>query len=536
MLSAYACALDTQRWEAVSIGDLRNDARLRRSATVQGPRLFVAEVLEALCDQTGVPISADEASRAGDARLIAWVKDQPAWKTMSALASLFSHKHAPWLWERSGSAKEWRYRLVQTRSAQALSELLQRDAQAAFEEVTGADIARTRRTDQEWTERLADPTPVRIEERAGWGLQVFATCVDPELQLAVLRGQSTVTVPVERLPAFGKRLVEDMHRQMRPYRQLPSGERETPPLPAEVRFYAHARESPTSSLFIRLGYLGAYAYSGGLPLARRFRSDLRDLWVRDEDAASNPQMEALRVKDGVVSRATSRLNYLERCCMQLAELTDIPILARTPLSHGTGTERSPANHVVGEYLGALAEAFGAMHKWHEEFLLISYAAWFEMPEEMHRPPYAVVRRLREAVAGNDGLLTPEAVIDACRDLTPEEMQVLEASLPGFKWLARVRQVVSHVARDRALRATLLSEGRVVLTGPALKSLVPTMNEPVTPGGPPEVLPVERVAKMVLTVQVRTAQQERRLDVWASLYDSAGNLIVVPGVTFTPGAP
>lgn len=532
---ALAGGSDEQTWQVVTTPQLRGDARLGQAVTIQGARLFVAEVLEAISAQTGVAVTADDRSSAGDARLIAWVKGQPAWKTMSALASLFSHKHAPWQWERSGTAPNWKYRFVQTRSAQGLADRLQHEAQQAFEELTESRIAASRRTSAEWTERLADPAPVRIEERAGWGLQVFASVLDPEQQKAVLRRQTRVNVPVDKLPPFGQRLVQDLYHEMKPYRILPSGERETPPMPTEVSFYTWVHNFPTPTLAIEIGYLGGYGYSGGPPLARRFRSYVGDLWVLDGDAASHPEAEGLRVPDGVVSKETSLMDDLERCCMQLAELSGLPLLARTPRSSGTSTDRSPANQVLGEYLAKLAEAYFAMHKWHEGFLLISYASWFNLLEELHRPPYAVVRRLREAAAGNDGLLTPEAILDACKHLSPEQMQVLDASVNEFRWLIRVRHVFNYVGSDSDLRSKLLAEGRVVLTGPVVKSLVAALD--MRPDDSNEGPLVDRVVKLVVTLKEATTEAgERQLRAVVWLYDRPDRWITALGAWLSPCAP
>lgn len=156
-------------WSPITTRDLRADERLAQKVTVLGPRKFVGEVLEVLSERTGLSITPHDVSGAADPRLLVWVKAQPAWKTMSALASLFSYRHSEWYWERRGDAMTGVYRLVQPRNAQGLAERLQVHAQAEFERVTSDMITATYRSPEESTRRLSDPEPVGLEERSGWG-------------------------------------------------------------------------------------------------------------------------------------------------------------------------------------------------------------------------------------------------------------------------------------------------------------------------------------------------------------------------------
>ncbi len=528
---------DHESWLPITSRDLRADARLQQGVTVLGPRKFVGEVLEVLSERTGVRITPDDASGAADPRLIVWIKDQPAWKAMSALASLFSYRNAGWYWERKGDVSTGVYRLVQTRSAQRLAKRLVDHAQAEFERVTADLITATRRSSQEWTQRLASPEPVGVEERTGWGVQLFASCLSPEMQREVLRGEQRVTVPVDSLPPFGRRLVEDTYQHMRPYRAHANGTIEALPMPAHVEFMASlSLPEPTRSLYIQMGHMGGYSYAGGMPLKRAFRDYLRDLWIGEDDAAGDDERERLLVASGKISEDTQRLDHLERVCMELAELTDLPILVRSPSLRSTTTNESPAGRLLGEYLSTLPGRYAASHKWHEGFLLISYAGWFHMPDEVHRPPYSVIRRLRSACENNNGLITAEAVLDACRSLTADQLRALEPYMAGFAQLAEVQSVLCFVDKRSGLRQRLLREGQINFTGPVLRTLIPPIHQGAVQGGGGPPPHADKVVRMAISLRQLTFEGTRSLEVHAYLYDASGNLLSGPGATFRPGRP
>lgn len=324
---------------------------------------------------------------------------------------------------------------------------------------------------------------------------------------------------------------------MRPYRANANGTIEHLPMPTHVEFRADlSLPEPTRSLYIQVGYMGGYSYAGGIPLKRKFQVNLRDLWIGEDDVATDDERERLLVASGKVSEDTRRLAKLERVCMELAELTDLPILARTPRFPGSSTHQSPAVCLLGEYLLKLPECCAALHKWHEGFLLFTYAGWFHLPEEVNRPPYAVVRRLRSACENNNGLMTAEAVLDACRSLAADQLRALEPDVPGCAQLTQVQSVLCFVDKRHGLRERLLREGQIALTGPMLRTLVPTINLGAIDGRWDPPANADKAVRMVLILRETTFEGTRYLNAHAYLYDASGNMLSGPGAAFQAGLP
>lgn len=233
--SRVASGAPPDRPQPVTDTDLASDARLSRPVTILCARLHVGDLAERIAGQTGLPITADDSSGAADRRIMVSVRGLPAWKVMAGLTGLLSYKMALWQWERIGDTGAAAYRLVRTRGAQSLAQRLAEQAQSEFEDLAFRRMRDTYRTAQQWTERLADPTPVTIEERSGWGLQIFNATLPEDAQKSVLRGEVKARVPTSRLPPWWKRLVEDLYNRGRPWRRLPDGSTAPGAVPGRCR-------------------------------------------------------------------------------------------------------------------------------------------------------------------------------------------------------------------------------------------------------------------------------------------------------------
>ncbi|NLH97935.1 MAG: hypothetical protein GX446_00425 [Chthonomonadales bacterium] len=441
--------------------DLSRDIRLHRHVTLTGEGLYLAEVASALSRQTGVSVVADESSGASDARLLIRVTQLPAWQVMEALSSVFSYKHAPWQWEvKMGTVPA--YRLVQSRSAQELPSRLERAAQDEFERMTEEAIASSPWTLEERERRMSMQDPMTVQERATWGLQLFAECLTQEDRLAVIRGHSRPTIKVTDLPGWGRRFVEDMYRGHDAKRKLPDGSFEPVPRPEWIRFAAdRLGNKATRSLYIDVDGLGGYAYSGGVPLQRRFNELHLDMWLLDGDARSHKGAEARIIPERKPNYVTRSLTGLARRCAEISEHGDIPLIARVPrvrsfLDAGSG----PVGRVLGPYLSDLRDTYQAAHKWRHGILLVTYSSWFCQPEEVARPPWSQVKAIREAVKANDRTAMIEALLRAASVMTLQQLRVLEADWHAAGSLAVFQTPLATVHRDADLRHTLVNKGEV----------------------------------------------------------------------------
>jgi len=499
-------------FEPVTDAQLRSDARLGRPVTSAYARIYVGDLADKLSAQTGVAIEADCVSGASDRRVMVSVRDRPAWQVMSALVGLYSYKLAVWRWERRYVGGVPEYRLVRTRGAQAFAARLAETAQSEFERVTAEAIASSRRTPEQWVARLADPSPVSVEERAGWGLQVFATALPEDVQKSVLRSDLRATIPVEQLPAWGRRLVEDLYKAMRPQVGLAGGGFAPAPFPKAIVAYTSRRDAVTPTLFLEMGDMGGYGYSGGLPLEDAFRKHVADLWIGDDDTRLNAEQEAGPCSGSPKHELDKRVHKFDEVWVGLAERTDVPLLAIAP--NGRVAKSFPDDRVftLGDYLRALARRDHAVHKWRHGILLVTHAGWYHTPEEVHACAWDEVRRLREACAANDGLPTMEALLRMASRLSAEQLEVLSDDWAPAKSLTPVRPILTAIYRDEEARTRLISDGSVSFRGPSARALASGLGH--TAG--------DQVASVVIEAAVVREGANRHLALTVTFRDGRGN--------------
>ncbi len=514
------------RFEPVTDRDLSGDPRLAHSVSAAYARVYVGDLATRLQEQSGVDIAADTASGASDRRVLISVRDRPAWKVMSALASLLSYRLALWQWERRYLDGVAQYRLVRTRGAQALPARLNDEAQNELERLTAEAISASRRSHDEWLARLADPTPVSVEERAGWGLQVFATALPEDVQKAVLRGETRAKLPVDELPAFGRRLVEDLYRSMRPQTRRADGEITPAPMPTEIVADTSRGRGPTASLFLEMGSMGGYSYSGGLPLANAFRARLEHMWIGDGDRKSNEAEESRAMSVGVRHELAKALLRYDPRWVELAERTDVPVLALAPTGRDSASFASDRVFSLRDYLGALVSRDYAIHKWRHDMLLITYAGWFRESQEVHACPWEAVRALRKACTDNEGLPPLDVLIRLAADLTPEQLQTLSDDWKPAESLIPIRGLLTAINRDDGLRTKLVTSGTLTLRGRPAGSLASGVSH----------VPADRVASLLVRATVVRTDGGHHLVITALFRDAQENNLGGWTARFSPLLP
>lgn len=512
-------------WLLVGLGapgladdDIARDRRLASPVTIRGARLHVGEVAEELTRQTGVPICADESTGAADARLLVSADNLPAWKVMDALARLFSYKLAPWYWERADEGPTPGYRLVQTRAARGLAATLQDQAQRAFEADVATRIDAAQLSSAEYAARLADPTPMSLKELRPLGARIFAECVPDEVRSSLLHGEQTYELPVAALPGWAQRFVEDTYKTAELYRLLPDGSVQRVPPPRSIRLSAdRLGADATRTLWVHLDGIGARDYAGGPRLERPFLANLQELWLGEGDRRSNSAVEAIALCDPEpAARQRQRLPFLHRALLEVSERSGVPIMARLPddrtsLPGGLAVDRGAT---VGQYLAALDRSYPALaKKWRSGVLLVSYHSWFVRDEDVHRPPWRIVKRVREAARRNDGMVPLAELVAAATDMSPQQLQALASDWPAASGLLAIRDVLEGVRRDASALRSLTTTGRTALLGAAARrSAVGHMR-----GSPL----LDRVDRVVLTARGSGSGATRGMDMEVVVSERTG---------------
>ncbi len=481
--------------------------------TILCARLHVGDLAERIAAQTGLPITADDGSGAADRRIMVSVRDVPAWKVMAGLTGLLSYKMALWQWERTGDTGAAEYRLVRTRGAQSLAQRLAEQAQSEFEDLAFRRMRDTYRTAQQWTERLADPTPVTIEERSGWGLQMFNATLPEDAQKSVLRGEVKARVPTSRLPPWGKRLVEDLYNRGRPWRRLPDGSTAPAPFPEDVMAYTSYGRDPTPTLFLEMGDMGGYGYCGGNPLAEAFRKKAADASIGDGDLRESAPLEKTSMA-GAERHELQKHGPFDPVWVDLAEQADVPLIALAPVGRESSSFSREGATTLGGYLHSLHARDHAIHKWRNRVLLITYAGWFRDAEEVHSCPWAMVRQLRDACRANGGFPTLEALVRTAADLSPEQLAVLSDDWPPADSLIGIRSALRFLDGHPDPLRELRDKGSVTLTGPSARAAAASL----------AFVNVSDADRSAVAVQTTGASGDSHLAVQVFAYDRSGNLL------------
>jgi len=512
---------------------LRTDERLARPVTISGARLFVAEVAGELTRQTGVKIEADEGSGAADARVLVAVKDVPAWRVMDALQGLFSYKLALWRWERTEQHPTTGYRFVQTRAAQGLASRLGALAQRAFEDDAAARIEAARLSDEERAGQLNDPTPMTLQELRPWGARVFAECVPPDLQDAILRGERAYEIPVAGLPRWAQLFVEDTSKTVRFGTQLPDGSRHPVRPSSTIRLWAdRIGLDAVPTLWIGLEGIGSRDYFGGPRLERRFREDLQQLWLGAGDARADPKLESVVLQDPQPGAGPGgQVPFIHRCLMECAARSAVPVIGRLPYEHATLPGGLPVERGVslGRYIAVLGESYAALRcKWRQGILLVGYHSWFVRDEELYRAPWRIVHRLRNAAAARGGMVPPAEVARAAAEMSPMQLRALADDWPSASSVLCLQTALACVARDSRALKSLATTGRATLQGgDARQAALGLLSDVGT---------IERVARVLVKATESGSGESRRADWFVAAYDQAGAELGRSGFLMEPGTP
>jgi hypothetical protein len=475
-LTLLTCLLATRGLCASDSAALRRtDQRLDQPVTVRAQRIYVGDVLDRLSRQAGVALSASLEGEAGDVQIAVFLTHVPLADVMDGLCGLLSYRRAGWLWARFGKPGRYRYRLEQPAAARQLAARLCQESQATLEgEAHDLLAALTMAPDELQQAARQNPRVADLMEdpRMRAGLAVFAETLPPDTQLAVLRGQQQIRVPVAQLSPRGRAFVQSVWASAgHPMRKDNDGPLEPIPEPSWINFDVERFPGTTTpALFIHMEGIGGYGYLGGVPVERAWQQKMANAWKLPGDAADNPiSVRSVPQQPEKTTRATQRLLALR--LKQLADAVPVSLIARLPRRQND--PGPPSGQTVHSFLEHLLEALPPLQsKWRDNILLLTYPGWFRDEAEDSRVPWAVVKQLRQAEDASGGFLSARALAAAADQLRQPQLQRLaQEEFPVMAHVARWRDLFRLMHRIPQLTTRLLSPAGVPLADlpPALRT-------------------------------------------------------------------
>ncbi len=441
------------------------DPRLENRLSVRGDRWYVGELCEHMTRLAAVSIAAHDRDGAADPRVTVVLNDIPLGDAMNALRSLLSYEDAPYVWERSGDAPNYRYVLRRSLKAQRLPEEVTRRIEADFEAECAKLLALCRLNDDELKE-LAKTDPVADNmvkfPRVAAAWQMLGDVLSPEALSTVLRGEQALTLKVADLPPSGRRFVDTVWSEGERFVLTPEGGRAQAPEPDRV--YVHRDNvgpGGAPALMIGLPHAGEYAYAGALPLQLGILRSHLPPWTLDGETATDPREDTVlsRPPKGVAEPADA--GSLMHRLAQIAEAAHISILCRLAPPYDKVKAPPPYDKSISQYLDAMGRNRGILQsKWCGDALLISDTGWVR--REAAQLPWRTEKMLRKSLAKKDGMSFHE-VVALATSLTDQQAQTVAMDHPSLSFLRRPG-LFAALGQEPGLVDRALSPEGVPLTG------------------------------------------------------------------------
>ncbi len=443
----------------------RQDPRLENPVSCVARHIYVGEIMETFAKQSGVALTADEAGGAADVDVAVSLDHVPLGDAMEALWSLVSYQDADWDWERTGKDGSYKYCLVQPEAARLLPHTLHgqvdKEVQAQARKMLDAlkmtpDQLNEAAKDDPLLASMADGSK---DDRVRPSMSIFAD-LPPELQNDILQEHGGVSIPISKLSPRGRQYVHDNWLADRDRGGLTKDEggnlipvREPQSISVGCG-YSDLKMAP--SLNIDTGF-GCGDLAGGGWIEKEWRSKISLMWLRPGDLRDVPAAAKQVPAPRVAGKSSSEHTFAERL-MQLAKAASLPLLARLPDEHSSGsnsiTDDPPYNQTVKAYLTYVKGDL--QHKWRKGVLLLDYPPRLTDPGKATDAPWSVVRRLRDSEAKGDGYLTLGDYARAAHDLTPQQMRALSAHFPSMPNASFWRDVLALYDGSPSIRPALLS--------------------------------------------------------------------------------
>jgi hypothetical protein len=477
-LSAFvllsASSAGAARSDALPEEMIREDTRLSKPVTISSPRIFVADLVESLSKQTGVPLSVGSKDGSGDERICVHLQDVPLSDAMNALWSLFSYKKALWAWHRDGGPGAYSYVLVRPPAAQSLAGQLAGYIQEAFEAETEALITLAKMTPEERRRHAGDIRRAMLQEddtiteamlastRLWDGLATFEASTSRPQREKILRGEQSLKVEVSQFSDRGKSWVHSTWEPMRAMRRKSAADPWVPvPVPATVTFYAQSTNHQMSpTLYMEMAGIGGYGYSGATPMDNVLRKRMQERWMLPGDALLHPDStKALPASNRPVATVPGKWPMARRL-LEFGELASISVMARLPIEQRDPTP--PNGTTVGAYIERVCQVLPLPQtKSRHRVLLVTYPDWFR--DEPHGISWSAYRAVLDMEKQGQGFFTFSDMAKAASRFTPKQLADLSDDFPVMANVSGLRAFfvaaqteaggVARIQSDRGMRLT-----------------------------------------------------------------------------------
>jgi len=395
------------------------DPRLEKRVTLVAAHLPIGELLEVLSQRSGVALTANDRTEAGDTEVTVALHQAPLADAMNALWSLVSYRQAEWEWRRQGDAKNYRYELARSGAARSLSARLREQLQKEFEGQADTLISALKMTPEELAQAAKRDRLLGSlidDDRVRPGMSIFAA-LPPDLRSAVLKGGQTLEIPV---PEPQKLFISTLH------------------LSGEI----------APCLLIDTGF-GSINYVGGGYMEGGWREKLAALWMLPGDDLDDPQ-SAKQAPAPRPPAAPDARRPLHSRLLQMAEAAPFSFIARLP-DEGSAGDDLPPHQSLKAYLSRLQETKHVQSKWRHGILLLTTPALLIEDADNPPAPWPLVKRLRDAEAPGDGFLPLAELAHAAHQLSRPQLRRLAAYFPVMDSIAQWQDLFALYDESVSLR-------------------------------------------------------------------------------------
>lgn len=441
-------------WAAVPDAMRQADPRLEKRVTLVAAHLPIGELLEVLSQRSGVALTANDGTEAGDTEVTVALHQAPLADAMNALWSLVSYRQAEWEWRRQGDAKNYRYELARSGAARSLSARLREQLQKEFEGQADTLISALKMTPEELAQAAKRDRLLGSlidDDRVRPGMSIFAA-LPPDLRSAVLKGGQTLEIPVSQLPASGGDFVHSQWLWTRDHggkTRAPDGTLIPVPEPQKLFISTlHLSGEIAPCLLIDTGF-GSINYVGGGYMEGGWQEKMTALWMLPGDDLDDPQ-SAKQAPAPRPPAAPDARRPLHSRLLQMAEAAPFSFIARLP-DEGSAGDGLPPHQSLKAYLSRLQETKHVQSKWRHGILLLTTPALLIEDADNPPAPWPLVKRLRDAEAPGDGFLPLAELAHAAHQLSRPQLRRLAAYFPVMDSIAQWQDLFALYDESVSLR-------------------------------------------------------------------------------------
>ncbi len=441
----------------------KDDPRLDRPITVRLGKTSVGAFLSEVSRQSGVAITASERDGAADESVMVVCQEVPLARMLNALWSCMSYRLGFWECERTGEKGDYRYRFVQSGSAQRLRQRLRDEQQRKLERDAALLVEAAEGTEAQKKAALmavcGDPdnyakNQALTPERFWIDMKSFKEALSPEQRLAVLRGR-TIAAPISRLSSESQAYYHKTYLDLAA-QYAPPGSGRPPLVEQKLIYFEPELYHSTKAITIYMPNCTTHMPGiGGAYTVRAWWARMKALWKLDGDAqdghddsvvmtrpdnatpeppppTERPNRDIPSLMEPDPDTVETGIAALARRLEQVSQGARVPLVARIPEDETQSVPRlsEPWGSALKEYWKQLWNQ-DLMVKWREGVLIVSTTSW---PNEDPPIPNRLLVKLRkDAIPGR--ILPMDTLITVAEALTKPQLERIEREFPVMKEVA-----------------------------------------------------------------------------------------------------